>query len=100
MNVNFEYHNVSASDRLEILTAQKLSKLEDKYDFVVSSDVYFTKENHGGNNRGKICKVRLNTRGPVIFAEAATGDFESSIFGVMENLKKQLQKQKDKMQTH
>ena len=39
MNINFEYHNVSASNRLEILAADKLSKLEDKYDFIVSSDV-------------------------------------------------------------
>lgn len=100
MNVNFEYHNVSASDRLEILVAQKLSKLENKYDFVVSSDVYFKKEKNSGNDQGNICKVRLNTRGPVIFAETATGDFEASISGVMVSLKKQLQKRKEKMQTH
>ena len=100
MNVNFEYHNVSASDRLEILAAQKLSKLENKYDFIVSSDVYFKKEKNSGNDLGKICKIRLNTRGPVIFAEAATREFEISISGVVDNLKKQLQKRKEKMQSH
>ena len=48
MNVNFEYHDVSASDRLEILAGQKLLKLEQKYDFIVSADVYFKKENKSG----------------------------------------------------
>lgn len=100
MNVNYEYHNVSASDRLEILAGQRLSKLEAKYDFIVSSDVYFKKEKNSGNDKGKICKVRLNTPGPVLFAEAASKDFEASIAGVMDNLKKQLQKRKEKMQTH
>ena len=100
MNVNFEYHNVSASDRLEILAGQKLSKLEQKYDFIISSDVYFKKENKSGNDDGKICKVKLNTPGPILFAEAATREFEASIASVMDNLKKQLQKRKDKMQTH
>lgn len=100
MNINFEYHNVSASDRLEILAGQKLSKLEQKYDFIISSDVYFKKENKSGNDDGKICKVRISTPGPTLFAESSSLNFEASIAGVMDNLKKQLQKQKDKMQTH
>ncbi|MFT5437671.1 MAG: putative sigma-54 modulation protein [Ulvibacter sp.] len=100
MNVNFEYHNVSASDRLEILAGQKLSKLEQKYDFIIGSDVYFNKENKSGNDDGKICKVRLSTPGPTLFAESSARDFETSIAGVMDNLKKQLQKRKDKMQMH
>lgn len=100
MNINFEYHNVSASNRLEILAADKLSKLEDKYDFIVSSDVYFISENSSNDSSGKVCKARVNTPGPVLFAEASTSSFEASIADVMENLKRQLQKRKDKMQTH
>jgi putative sigma-54 modulation protein len=98
MNVNFEYHNVSASDRLEILAAQKLSKLEQKYDFIISTDVYFTKENKSGSDDGKFCKVRINTPGPTLFAEASSREFEASIAAVMDNLKTQLQKRKEKMQ--
>lgn len=100
MNVNFEYHNVSASDRLEILAGQKLLKLEQKYDFIVSADVYFKKENKSGNDDGKICKVRISTPGPTLFAEDSAREFEMSIAGVMDNLKKQLQRRKDKMQAH
>ena len=100
MNVNFEYHDVSASDRLEILAGQKLLKLEQKYDFIVSADVYFKKENKSGNDDGKICKVRIGTPAPTLFAEDSAREFEMSIAGVMDNLKKQLQKRKDKIQAH
>lgn len=100
MNINFEYQNVNASNSLEILTAQKLSKLEAKYEFMVSSDVYFKKENTSGETSGKICKVRINTPGPTLFAESSSGAFVTSIATVLGNLKRQLQKQKEKMQTH
>lgn len=100
MNINFEYHNVSASDRLEILAAQKLSKLVDKYDFIISTDVYFKRENTTDDKSGNICNVRLSTPGPILFAQSSTNSFEASIASVVTDLKKQLQKQKGKMQSH
>lgn len=100
MNINFEYHGVSASNRLEILAASKLSKLEDKYDFIVNVDVYFKKENTSTVETGKICSVRINTPGPTLFAEASKAEFEQSIGAVMEDLRRQLQKRKDKMKAH
>jgi putative sigma-54 modulation protein len=100
MNINFEYHNVAASNRLEILAARKLSKLADKYDFIVSSDVYLKSENTTDDKSGKICSIRLNTPGPTIFAETSSGAFEASIAAVVSDLDKQLQKKKGKMQSH
>lgn len=100
MNINFEYHNVKASNRLEILAADKLSKLEDKYDFMVSSDVYFKKENASAGSSGTTCSIRINTPGPTLFAESSVASFEASIAGAIDNLKRQLQKRKDKMQAH
>ena len=100
MNINFEYHNVSASNRLEILAAQKLAKLEDKYDFIVSSDVYFKNEKSSNDKSGKVCKARVSTPGPTLFAESSSSSFEVAIADVIDNLKRQLQKRKDKMQMH
>ena len=45
MNINFEYKDVSASKRLENIVIERLTKLEDKYDFIVTCDVYLKKEN-------------------------------------------------------
>lgn len=98
MNINFEYHDVSASNRLEILATKKLTKLEDKYDFIVNADVYLKKENTSNSNSGMICSIRLNTSGHTLFSEASTGSFEASIAKATTELKSQLEKRKAKMQ--
>jgi len=97
MNINFEYHEVAASARLEALIAEKLGKLEGKYDSIVNADVYFKKENTSNPENGKICSVRLNMPGPDIFAEASNAAFEASIAKVISELRSQLQKRKDKL---
>lgn len=100
MNIHFEYHEVSASPRLEGFLAERLEKLETKYDFITSADVFFKKENSSNPEAGKICSVRLNTPGPIIFAESSTATFEASIAKVISELRTQLQKRKDKMKSH
>ncbi|CAM3401877.1 ribosome hibernation-promoting factor, HPF/YfiA family [Aequorivita lipolytica] len=100
MNINFEYHEVAASPRLEGLVTEKLNKLESKYDSIVSADVYFKKENTTNPEIGKICSVRLGMPGPTIFAETSTGSFEASIAKVITELRSQLQKRKEKLKAH
>ncbi len=100
MTIHFDYHDVAASPRLEEMLKSKLEKLESKFDFIVSADVYFKKENSSNPEKGKICNVRLNTSGAVIFAEASSSKFEASIAEVNTELRTQLQKRKDKMKTH
>lgn len=99
MNINFQYHEVSGSARLETMLSEKLEKLEKKYDFIVDADVYFKKENASDPDGRKICSVRLNTPGPVVFAESSTSAFEASVAKVVTELRSQLQKRKDKMKT-
>ncbi len=100
MNINFEYHDVAASQRLEGFLTERLEKLENKYDFIVNADVYFKKENSSNPETGKVCSVRLNTPGPVIFAETSAATFEAAVAKVVTELRSQLQKRKDKMKTH
>ncbi len=100
MDINFEYNQVKASDRLEIMTAQRLQKLADKYDFIVRSDVFFKKENTSDPNTGMICKIQLSIPGPRLFAEASHGNFEMSIAEAAEDLERQLRKRKEKMKSH
>ncbi len=100
MNVNFEYHEVAASPRLEAFVSEKLNKLENKYDTIVGADVYFKKENSSNPELGKICSVRLSVPGPTIFAESSTASFEASVAKVMTELRAQLQKRKEKLKAH
>ncbi|QAA80939.1 ribosome-associated translation inhibitor RaiA [Aequorivita sp. H23M31] len=100
MNIHFEYHDVAASSRLEEFISEKLNKLENKYDFIISADVYFKKENSSNPELGKVCSVRLGTPGPTVFAEISSGTFEASIAKVITELRSQLQKRKEKMKLH
>lgn len=100
MNINFEYHEVSASPRLEAFITEKLNKLEGKYDDIVGTDVYFKKENTSNPEEGKICTVRLSMPGPDIFAETSSASFEASVAKVITELRSQLQKRKEKLKAH
>lgn len=100
MNINFEYDNVKASDRLEIMVGEKLEKLLDKYDFIIRTDVFFKKENTSSPDTGMICNMRLSVPGPRIFAEASNSSFEASIAESVDDLERQLRKRKEKMKSH
>ena len=100
MNINFEYDDVKASNRLEIMAAQKLEKLLVKYDFIVRSDVFFKKENTSSPDSGMVCNIRLSAPGPRLFAQSSSGSFEASIASSIEDLQRQLERKKGKMQSY
>jgi len=100
MNINFEYHAVKASNRLEILAAEKLDKLLNKFDFVVRADVFLKKENTSQPDTGRICGIRLSTPGPRLFAESSNATFEASIVESVTELGRQLDRRKAKMKTY
>ncbi|RDK85209.1 ribosome hibernation-promoting factor, HPF/YfiA family [Marinirhabdus gelatinilytica] len=100
MNINFEYKDVSASQRLEAMATEKLEKLESKYTFIVNTDVYFKKENTTSPETGMISEVRINVPGTTLFAQANNGSFEASLAEACNDVAKQLRKKKEKMQTH
>jgi putative sigma-54 modulation protein len=100
MNINFEYDDVKASNRLEIMAASKLEKLLDKFDFIVRADVFFKTENTSSPETGMICKIRLSAPGPRLFAESSKANFETSIAATIDDLHRQLQKRKAKMKPY
>ena len=99
MDINFQYDEVKASDRLEIMTAKKLHKLLDKFDFVIRADVLFKKENTASPDTGMICKIRLSVPGPLLFSEASHGNFEAAIAEAISDMDRQLRKRKQKLKS-
>ena len=99
MNVIFEYHDVSASERLEALTVEKLNAIAKKYPFVIRGDVFFKKENTSDNS-GHECGIRLSAPGPRIYATSRELSFEAAINETIRDLNDQLEKRKSKMQQH
>lgn len=97
MNINFEYHDVEASKRLEQLATEKLEQLYTKFQMIIRADVFFKTENTTSRDTGMICNIRLSVPGPRLFAEASHDNFESSILESVSDLEKQLAKKKGKM---
>ncbi len=100
MDINFEYDNVNASERLEALATEKINKLVNKYDFMIRADVFFKTENTSSDDTGMICNIRISAPGPRLFAEASHSSFEASIKESVNDLDRQLKKRKEKMKSH
>ncbi|WP_405604986.1 ribosome hibernation-promoting factor, HPF/YfiA family [Polaribacter sp. Asnod1-A03] len=100
MIINFEYHDVDASKRLEEYAKEKLEKLYNKFQMIVRADVFFKTENTSSDTTGMICNIRVSVPGPRLFAEASHDNFISSINESIQELDKQLTKKKDKMATY
>lgn len=100
MDTHFNYVKVSASERLENFTKEKLSKLKSHYDFIVSADVYFKKENTTSPEKGKVCEIRLNVPGPEVFVSSNNDNFDKGVYENVADLKRQLEKRKGKMKAY
>lgn len=100
MNINFEYHNVNASKRLEEFAKEKLESLYTKFQIIIRADVFFKTENTSSDETGMICNIRLSVPGPRLFAEASNSNFNTSITESINDLEKQLTKKKGKLANH
>ena len=100
MNINFEYHDVEASQRLEEFATEKIEKLYHKFEMIVRADVFFKTENTSSDETGMICNIRLSVPGPRLFAEASHDNFIDAISESGSDLEKQLSKKKGKMATY
>ena len=97
MLIIFEYHDVTASDRLESFAEKKLEKLQTKFDFVHRADVFLKSQNRSDDEE-QICDIRLSKPGPRIFASTHAQSFDDAISETIRDLEVQLKKSKEKMQ--
>ena len=100
MDINFNYVHVTASDRLEEFTTKKLNKLKDRYSWIVRAEVFIKKENTSSNDTGMICEIKISAPGQNLFTDSSEKTFEAAISKSVDELKRQLQKKKEKMNTH
>ncbi|MGA1226897.1 MAG: HPF/RaiA family ribosome-associated protein [Tamlana sp.] len=59
MTVNIQYVGVDASETLSAFTKEKLEKLFNRYEFLISATVYFKKDDQQ-HETGKICNMELS----------------------------------------
>ncbi|MDU8886394.1 ribosome-associated translation inhibitor RaiA [Yeosuana sp. MJ-SS3] len=93
MTVNIQYVQMSRSEAMDSYVNNKLEKLGKKYDWVISAEVHFEKENDP-SGKGKICKIELSLPGPRIFATSNETTFENAVKKTIKDLEIQLKKRK------
>ena len=99
MKHNTEFVNIEASDALETKIAEALGKIESKYDWVTSAEVFIKKENDK-TGKGKICEIKLSLPGPQIFASSNERAYETAVLETQKDLERQLKRIKEEKYSH
>lgn len=94
MTVNFQYVNTDVSETLSAYIQERLEKLSNKNEFLISAQVY-VKHDDKDHNAGKICNIELSLPGPRIYATSNEATYEAAVNETIRDLKKQLEKRKD-----
>ena len=94
MTVNFQYVYTDVSETLSAFTTDKLNKLVDKFEFLISAQVYI-KHDSKDHDAGKICNIELSLPGPRIFATSNEHTYELAVNETINDLTRQLKKRKE-----
>ena len=100
MDINFNYVHVTASERLEQHATEKLESLHERYDWIVRAEVFFKKENTSSDENGMVTEIKMSVPKENLFASASEKNLEASLSECIEQVKRQLQKRKEKMMTY
>lgn len=99
MDARFQYVKLDKSEKLENFTQKKLDKLEERYDWLISAQVHFKRE-EPQEPKGYICNISLSGPGPIIFAESNEESYEAAAAETVRDLERQLQKRKGQMKNY
>ncbi|MEO1259057.1 MAG: ribosome-associated translation inhibitor RaiA [Bacteroidota bacterium] len=96
MKVHTESVQFKADKKLVEFINRKVGKLDQYFDRIIHVDVKLRLEN-AGQVKDKVAEVRLEVPGQRLFAKEVSKTFEKSISEVVENLRRQLTKYKEKL---
>lgn len=95
MTINVQYVKMPTSIAMTEFVTKKLDKLGDRYNWVISANVYFKLENDP-TKKGKICEIELSAPGPRLFAKSNETHFEKAAVATLDDLERLLKKQNEK----
>ncbi|MBI9060472.1 MAG: ribosome-associated translation inhibitor RaiA [Marinilabiliaceae bacterium] len=96
MNITIQSVRFTASEQLEQFIQQKMSKLDQFFDGIVSAEVIL-KLDKSDSTENKVAEISLNIPGGDLFAKKQTKSFEESVDSSVDALRKQLIKWKEKV---
>ena len=93
MQLQIQSVHFNADRKLEIFIEDKLSKLNNRYDQIIGSDVILRLEK-SDTRENKIAEIKLKIRGNDLFAKKQSKTFEEATDLAIDALKRQISKQK------
>lgn len=95
MQIEIRSIHFKADKKLEDFIKEKIEKLSQFYDGVLSADVSLKLDNNDSADN-KIAEIMLNVRGSDLIAKKQTRSFEESVDSAAEALRKQIVRYKEK----
>lgn len=99
MTKNIQFLDMPTSEAMTEYITEKLGKLEQKYDWIISANVSIEKRNDP-KGKGKVCKMELSLPGLRIYAESDESNYEASVKETLKDLEIQLKKRKETYKTY
>jgi putative sigma-54 modulation protein len=99
MKVNTQSVNFNADQKLISFIQKRMTKLEQYYDKVISSDVFLKVENTSAK-QNKIFEARVHVPGDSFVVKKTCKSFEEGLDSAVNSLERQLKKRKEKLRAH
>jgi putative sigma-54 modulation protein len=96
MNIKINSVKFDTNKRLEDFVHNKVKKLVQYYDDIISAEVYLKIENNQDLNN-KVTEIKLEIPGNDLFAKKQSKSFEESTDNAVNALKRQITKHKNKL---
>ena len=97
MNLNVHSIHFDADNKLVTFIQDKLSKLHQFHDNILSGDVFLRLEHDGENRENKVVEIRLAVPGREHFAKRQGKSFEEAAIGAVEALRSQVERAKERL---
>jgi putative sigma-54 modulation protein len=96
MDINIHSIHFDADEKLLEFVNSKLEKLSTFFDKIIDAEV-FLRLDKSNVNENKLVEVKLNLPGKELFAKKQSKSFEESTDDVVEALRRQIKKHKEKL---
>lgn len=93
MTIQFTARHFEARPEMQEFAEESVQRLIESFDGIVSADIVFDQEPHGG---GRIVEVILQASGDRFFAKEQSNDFIAGVNACVDKLERQLMKAKEK----
>jgi len=97
MKINMTAVHFDADQKLVQYIEKKTAKLEQFFDRIIDAQVFLKLEN-SGQVRDKIVELKLQVPGDTLIATEVSKTFEASTDAVIDNMKRQLSRHKERLQ--